>query len=295
MRDCISISSTLTGMRMLYTDYDILHIAVEGGSDKRLLSTFLDVKNIKVKIMGGWENVVSLIELANSEHADCVLGLIDSDYHRVSANTRHSVNSIENIVYTDHHDIEMMLFCSNALAKYLSVKGHIENRVSVDDYRKIVLDLAKPLGILRLISIERGLNLWFDDIRYIKFIRRESLEIDIREMVRIIICRTCSETGQSISTTVEALLSSITEPCYCSLDPLLLCNGHDVLNIVVISMQRKFGSIDPSKINEQDTFDNLLLAYTNEEFETTILNKKIMEWINTNSVINDQVRTAINT
>lgn len=279
MRELIRLTSIQTEMQMLYKDYGIRSIAVEGGRDRRILEYYFPCEDIKIKYVGGWENVVSLISSANSIGENFVIGVIDADFHRISTMTGHEINSIDHIVYTDYHDIEMILFALPAYIKYLRLNANREKISAIADFRMVIIDQAKFIGALRLFSLENELNLWFSEIDYDRFISRRDCTLNLDVLISYILARTSSHNGQAVSINKEAIIAGICaylKKGYCKYD---LCNGHDVLNLIAIAMRSVFASKNALETTEDSIFEALLLALDESDFKNTDLYKSIDNWV----------------
>lgn len=262
---------------MLNQNIRTLHIIVEGITDKKLLSQFIRCEELRIKPVFGWENVVDVVNLANSERLNNVLGLIDSDYH-LFCNSGHVCGSISNLIYTDKHDIEMMLFLSSALDKFIAVNMKVDSTPKPDDYRSRIAGIARPIGTLRLINIERTLGLIFKDIEHADFINR-NLVLNKCELVRLLYARTRSKRKCTPAMNEKELLSAVEDERYSAINSFDICNGHDVLNIMAISMRKEYATWPSEMSKAEHIFDDLLLAYSQEEFENTTLFRTIATWI----------------
>ncbi len=266
-------------MLILYRDCGLFSIAVEGDKDREVLDQVLDNMKWKVKCLFGYENVVDLIKTANENKMTFVLGIIDTDYHRISSKTGHIMNSIENLIYTDYHDIETMLFISNAYTKYLSVCASSKKIASILDTRAVILEKAQCIGALRLLGLENQINLWFSEMNYSKFIKRCDLSLDISALINHIVGRTNSHNGQAVPLKMKEIVTMIDDYLSRGYSQYDLCNGHDILNILSIAMTSLFASKKTAECTEDSVFEGLLLAYSKEEFLNTMLAKSIATWL----------------
>lgn len=278
MQEYITLASVLSGIRLLYEDCGIRSIVVEGHRDCKLIKHFFGKMNVKVKQLGGWENVVALVCEANKGDNNYILGIIDSDYHRISTKTGHKVNSTESIVYTDQHDIEMMLFLSPSFDKYLDYWASDEKMKRFADHRRVILSQAAWVGALRLYSVEHSQHLVFADIEYMKFIDKGSCTIDCARLVEYVLARTRCK-GQVVHETASDICDSINHIIELYSEQLDLYNGHDVLNITAIAMQSQFATLQASEATEDKVFGMLFMGFEEKDFAQTNLHQEVMRWL----------------
>lgn len=275
MQNYINYSTILTQAKMLWDDYKKPTVYVEGNSDKLFLKTsFKKYENISFCALDGWENVYKIISLAEEKGFINVLGIIDKDYHNINND---GVIQNQQLYFTDDNDIEMMLFNSNSLNKFLEVCGSEKKLKTVDNPRELVLKAAFPIGILRSISLLNQYCLWFEDFDYKSVIDKNNLTIDVDKLVSKIIDRTrckgktVTETKENIVNQISAILESGNNKDY--------CNGHDVFAILCIAMTKLFATASANDYTENVVFNYLLVGYSAAEFEKTSLYAKISNWI----------------
>lgn len=263
--------------KMLWDDYKIGTVLVEGETDILFLSSAItDYKNIKYRSACGWENVVKTAILANSEGFTKLVCVIDKDYHELLSD----LDAEYNLLFTDKNDLESMLFYSIAFDKFLRICGSADKLQAIEDPRKIILDAAIAIGRLRVLAKKYGVPLKFEGIDYSKFIDKKSLKADANRLVELVCTRTCSggtpvRFGEVWSWYEDDFVSSLKDECI---------NGHDILNIVCIAMQKVFGTYQATCFSENNVLTHLLMGYGNTEFQKTALYKSIDNWYRQNIV-----------
>ena len=279
MRDQLTLDSKLNECRILYLTKNQITIAVEGDSDVLVFKQFYDCELLRFEPHGGYENVLNLINHANLPETNYLLGIIDKDYHTLSTQTNHKYAQVPNIIYTDNHDVEMLMFESTAFEKYLSVLSQEHKLKSIPDARSFLFQRAEQIGALRLYSINQHLDLYFEGMDYEKFFDRKSAIINNDAMVAYITHRTRCEKQRTITQTDAEIISATREILDVGYDPRILCNGHDVLNLLSICMKFYFSNISTDELR---IFCELLLAYNNSEFERTAISNNLNEWVRRN-------------
>ena len=257
--------------KMLWNDYKFGTVLVEGETDILFLSSVItDYKNIKYRSVCGWENVVKTSVLAKSEGFTKLIGVIDKDYHELLSDLKSECN----LLFTDKNDLESMLFYSTAFEKFLHICGSTDKLQAIEDPRRIILDAAIAIGKLRVLAQKYSVPLKFEGIEYTKFIDKKSLKADANRLVELVCNRTCSN-GTVVrfcevwSQYEDDFISSLKDECI---------NGHDVLNIVCVAMQKVFATYSATYFSENNVLTHLLMGYGNAEFRKTVLYESIDNW-----------------
>lgn len=276
----IDASSILAEARMMQFDCHETYILVEGESDKTFFTTLMgSLSNIRFRPVNGWERVHTTIMQAQQEGYTNILGIIDRDYHYL---INDGVVEHSQLLFTDSNDIEMMLFDSIAFDKFLDVCANRNKLKAHADPREPLLNAACCIGALRAISLKYNYCFHFDGFECKHYVDRNTLAPDYTQLIKIITQRTRSN-GTPITITDEDLKDQLQDFCktYSSHD---LCNGHDILDILSIAMAKQFATASSNQYNPESLFNYLLLGYTFEEFQKTELYKKLIGWIQVNTV-----------
>lgn len=275
MQKYIDASSILSEARMMQKDYNETYILIEGESDKTFFKTLVTPPpGVRFRPVNGWERVHNTILLSQQEGYTNILGIIDKDYHVL---LQDGVTENEQLIFTDCNDIEMMLFCSTAFEKFLSVCADENKLKSQPDPRQIILVVASHLGALRVISLAKRYNFDFDGFECKDYINRNTLASDCNQLMERIIQRTRSKGTQ---VTVSKAELELEHQAYVQTNPpQSLCNGHDVLDILGIAMSKLFASASANQYTSDNLFDYLLMGYAVEEFQCSELYRKLDNWI----------------
>ena len=279
MQKYIDEYTILAEAKMMYQDCHESYILVEGQTDKTFFTVLMGSQsNIRFRPVSGWERVHKTILLAQKEGFKNILGIIDKDFHAL---LKDGITENDQLFFTDNNDIEMMLFNSVSLEKFLNIHGD-ENKLKVGESpRDRILNAASCLGALRMVSLSNRYNLRFDGFECKDFIDRSTLVPDSKKLIRKITQRTISN-GTSVSVTEEILKGQADEfmRAYCPHD---LCNGHDVFDILGIAMTKCFSSLPANQCNSDTIFGYLLMGYSYNEFHETQLYHKLTMWIQSNT------------
>ena len=279
MQKYIDEYTILAEAKMMYQDCHETYILVEGQTDK----TFFDVlmgrqSNIRFRPVSGWERVHKTILLAQKERFNNILGIIDKDFHVL---LHDGVTENNQLFFTDSNDIEMMLFNSVSLEKFLAIYADQNKLNAGGKPRNRILNAASCLGALRVVSLVNRYNLRFDGFECKDFIDRNTLLPYSKKLIKKITQRTISN-GTSVSVTEEVLESQASDLMQVYY-PHDLCNGHDVLDILGIAMTKCFSSLPATQYNPDTIFGYLLMGYSDNEFHETQLYNKLTMWIQSNA------------
>lgn len=279
MQKYIDEYTILAEAKMMYQDCHETYILVEGQTDK----TFFDVlvgrqSNVRFRPVSGWERVHKTILLAQKERFNNILGIDNKDFHVL---LHDGVTENNQLFFTDSNDIEMMLFNSVSLEKFLAIYADQNKLNAGEKPRNRILNAASCLGALRVVSLVNRYNLRFDGFECKDFIDRNTLLPDSKKLIKKITQRTISN-GTSVSVTEEVLESQASDLMQVYY-PHDLCNGHDVLDILGIAMTKCFSSLPATQYNPDTIFGYLLMGYSDNEFHETQLYNKLTMWIQSNA------------
>jgi hypothetical protein len=250
-------------------------LLVEGDDDAKLFTEFVD-KHCRIQIGHGKPKVETALTILNTEHFAGVLAIVDADFEFLDGKTP----STSNLIWTDLHDIEMMLIRSNALERVLREYGE-PALVEKQDVRVQLLGAGEPIGYWRWLSSRNGLSLVFADLEFDAFIEHKTLQLDEYALRRAIEEKTKKPKHQldSHETDITALRSH--EP-----DSWHLCCGHDVVEILAIGLRRVFSKTPGDSTNKNKPYEIkgeqleklLRLAFHRSDFDCTLLAAAISTW-----------------
>ena len=258
------------------TKYNGTILIVEGESDEKLYQKFTPDAGVFILPSWGKKNALEAIGILDQESASGVLAIVDADFCHLDDYCPDS----NNVLVTDDHDIDIMIFRSNALANVIGELGSQSKlqaflqRHGAKDLREVILKRAVILGHLRRHSIVQGLGLKFEGLRFERFVERESLDIDIHILVRNVgALAPCADL--TTSELEEILLEALRDN---SVDPYQLCCGHDVVALVGIGLRKSIGSRSKEATSVQSLEAILRLSYDSQAFRASTLYAKSKEW-----------------
>lgn len=260
------------------------YIFVEGCSDERFWKKYLDNQNIKICVCNGWECVVEVIKLLNIKNFERCIGVIDRDFRSIQGED--DCNE-ENLYYTDYHDIEIMMFESEALKSILIAIDRDNKIGSLCNYDypvilKKLYAITDQIGYLKLANINNHLQLMFK-----KQINHELRKPKYEDIVdkcgnylgtTVLINKVCGFTSSysAIGINRDSVLNAFQKECVNCFDSKQLSNGHDVLYVLSFYVSRAFGIKE--KYSQESLESLLYSSYHITDFCKTQLFKVLLDW-----------------
>ncbi|ABA20568.1 conserved hypothetical protein [Trichormus variabilis ATCC 29413] len=278
MRDFLSVDRDANKIRLLRSTYTGTFLLVEGGSDKIFYERFTDKLTCQVHTVSGKpsskQRVIAVLKILEQSDFPGVLAIVDADFERL---TTFSYSS-PNLIRTDTHDLETMLIKSPALDKLIAEFGS-EEKINQfrRDIRLALLEAAIVVGYLLFISLSNELNLTFDGITFSKFIDEQTLLIDELKLIKEV-----KNKSQAFSLKDEDLQQKLLNQKSNNYDPWQVCCGHDLVEILSLSLRKVLGSNKPSDIEPKSLERILRLAYEDVYFRETQIYSDIRVWENKN-------------
>ena len=275
----LSASDISNEISMMRSAFRGTFVVVEGITDCRLYSKFIDREKVRILVAHSKNNVVqSVNECRNRRKDNRVVGFIDRDMDPMLGKKR-----APPIFTTDKRDMESTVMASPAMNDILAEYG---NRDKLSTFvnrfgsvQEAVSRSAAPIGMLMYISYKRGMNLSFKDIDFSRFIDNRDLRIDIHRMVSEVYNCSMPQTYPkgAIADLVRGSLTDIP-------DKWTIARGHDAVAVLCIGLRYVFGEYNARGITEGELGGALRLAYSREYFGKTKLFRDSDEWAKNNGL-----------
>ena len=253
-------------------------IVVEGITDCRLYSKFIDRDEVKIVMAYSKENVKrSVTEVWGSRSDRKTIGILDADLDRLFGKTHNPP-----IFVPDKRDMESMIMSTGALDDVLTEYADMELLESFEEkYGEIRDALAKavyPIGLLMFISARERMGLNFRNIDHSAFISKRTLAVDLKRMIDEIF-------SGSVSTGVSrrSVADMIAEEEELLNDPWIAVRGHDAVSVLVIGLSETFGSYNSKGIRTGQVSGSLRLAFGLDYFRETDLYRDTVRWSERNN------------
>ena len=278
MKQYMSATRLVTKLKMLRSGKkDKSFLLVEGITDSRLYSKFIDSNCCEVIIADSKQNVVACIKVFNEEKALGILGITDNDFDGLEPEPEVTPN----VFVTDGHDLECMLIKSNAFENICIEYGDKEKCKKFESHIKMpmrdyLIKQVALIGYLRWYSLKMQLGLRFSNLEFEKFVDIKTLEVDLSSLIDYVLLESkkVKETESGLITKEVRKLKAKHH------DEWQVCCGHDLMVVMNIGLIHIFGNYNAKNLFPGQLEGNFRLAYTMEDFKQTGLYKQLVTWEN---------------
>ncbi len=247
-------------------------LIVEGDTDSRFYSQFIECSNCSIIIGIKDANVIQALNVLEKSGFDGVLGIIDTDYRKLE----NEKLDVINIVMTDTHDLETMIIKSpgfdGLLCEYCD-STKLNKFTKGKDLREILINQTKLIGHLRWYSKRFNLGLKFTGLNFYTFVNENNLEVDLDKLLTAVVNNTnqCAIDKNETKKSVQALIK-LKADCW------QVCQGHDMSNILLIGIKKIFGGKNIRGMHRAALEGYLRLAYNKNDFYKTKIYDEIRIW-----------------
>ncbi len=261
------------------------YLVVEGNSDYTLYKKFTLEAFCTIEIAFGNSNVIGVIDELNSRGFKDVIGIIDSDFRNLDGN----IPENKDVFMTDDHDIELMIIRSPAFEAVINhhceeSKLNVFLKTCDDDLRTFFLKLAAPLGYLKWVNKTQNFNLVFKphnqdgrELNYSNFIPARTMAFEgYNKMIETVI--NYSVPKGKINTNLDDAITATQQLIKEDTDLYQLCNGHDICQIIALSLRTKIASLNAKALGASQIERELIFAYDSRFFVQTQLYASIKSW-----------------
>lgn len=258
-------------IRMTRSQYSGTIIIVEGGPDLSIYGRLVNRDYCISTPAKNKDNVIQALRILETDDVKGILGIIDSDFSKVDGQCLDNLN----LLTTDTHDLESMIFSSNALDKIVAEYGDHDRITNYSEIREILLKNALPVGLVRWLSLPHKKNLCIDfkEIEFSKFIDRATFSVIIETMLQQL------NRSQNLRHFDEkALHKDINILISKKFDMWQICCGHDLVQILAFGLSELIGNEKGHGITIKSLDGILRVAYEEAHFRTTHLYRKMISW-----------------
>lgn len=248
-------------------------IVLEGSNDIKAIKNVIDSEECELVNGYNKQNVIDAINELEEGGTIGVCGIIDSDYDEVLGVTYES----EHILPTGYHDLDLLIFFSPALDKYLSVMADEvllrKAAASADgNIRNLIIQPARILGAYRLASEKEGLSIYFKDMELHELVNDEQLTIK-DHIHEYLVNR--SHHPKCGAAQLKAKLDRILAE---AVDDTVLCQGHDVATILGIALRKVLSNRKVQQTWGPEIEKGMRLAFDRDAFRKTELCAHMYKW-----------------
>lgn len=254
-----------------------LFVLLEGSDDVRFWRKFIDTAQCQLRNMKGRDNALNELN-RKAVVPGTMLVILDADLDRINE----SLLKHPDIIWTDYHDLEVVMLESPALEDVLRVSAS-EDKLSAFEathgsIRSALYRLATPIGKLRWLSHRDSLGLTFrkpDEkgfryVNYADFCDTSAVTVDEKRMITTVLNFSNQPKPTEQQLELHQKLRSLPDP-----DVRQLCNGHDLLNILGIGLAKAWGNV---KQTSGELAKDLSLAFSVEFLQGTQMYRTLSIW-----------------
>lgn len=273
MRNSLTPTDIANEISMLISSDKDTVLAVEGITDSRLYSKFINNDHVKVVIGHSKSNVRKAVdECWKNRKINSVVGIVDADLDRIQNKKR-----TPPVFQTDYRDLEIMMMSSPALDDVLieyadtdALEAFTEKYGPVFD---AVISACYPIGLLMYISEKYRLSLCFKTLDFNNFINPKDLQVDEKRLIENILnCTTNPRINR------KNLLDILLDESSKEHDPSNYARGHDAVDVLLIGLRYTFGSFNCKNIRCGELSGSLRLAFSDHYFAGTHLYNNTENW-----------------
>ncbi len=248
-------------------------LILEGATDARLFGHFVDSALCDIEVAFGKKNLVDALDLLEDEGFPGVVAIADADFDRLIE--KHY--NLENLCLTDKHDLDLTIFTSSALRRYINehADSHLfetEFKSDLSAVRDRIVNASIPISYCRFASTYRNLGLYFKDLKLDDFVSEDNLSAKTDELISELIRRSsthCTETQ---------LKTHITSVAVTKHDAYQLVNGHDVAAVLGIALRKVLGTRRLVHTWASEIESGLRLAFDWEGIRDTQIYEFLLSW-----------------
>ncbi len=281
LRNADSIANSLIAKRRYPGNYFLSFLLVEGETDKKLFEGFIEPTKCYISIAYGKEKAIEIVSILERSNFSGVLAIVDADFDILEA----KYSNLLNLIFTDTHDIEIMMIEAPSFEKFLREYGSEEKisnftRKFGHDIRSLIVERTLPIGYLRWISLRENLSFDFQKLEFGKFVNKDTLEVDVQKLIGILQARlrASGEVSKRHICTDKAIQEKIEQLASASHHHSQVCCGHDVVSLLSIGLRKALGSHNANSMDADHIEASLRLAFEQIHFEKTQLYSSIRDW-----------------
>lgn len=253
---------------------DAVFLLVEGDDDKKLFQKFVDGRRCRIQPAYGRPNVEEALAILEADGFRRVLAIVDTDFDVMEGRAPASPN----LLRTDTHDVETMMLASPALEHVLNEHGEAEQietfeASSAMSVRQHLLAVAETFGYLRWHASREQLSWRFEAFPFERVLHRKTWQLLASQVLGEL--QGHSGAGVLDSETINQALEALRARAP---DIWQLCNGHDMVAMLAIGLQRVLGKRNAAEVKPEVLEKDLRLAYEAAYFAETSLCRALRDW-----------------
>ncbi len=269
----ISSSDVANEMSMMRSVFKGTFLVVEGASDCRLYTKFIDKEKVSIIVAHSKTTVIQAVNEVVGKRGDgAVVGFVDRDLDSLLGK-----QCKPPVFQTDKRDMEATILSTAAFDDILAEYGDPGKMKKFTESYGLISDAvakaADTVGLLMYISYRKGMNLCFKDLEHERFVLRDGLKVDHSKLVAAVFENSMQQRYSPRAITEQ--LRSLCEEWGSSWD---IARGHDAVSVLRLGLKCIFGSYNCRNLTDNELGGALRLAYSRDYFENSDLYRKSDEW-----------------
>jgi hypothetical protein len=237
-------------------------ILVEGIDDRKVYPKFFDATKVKFVSTGGKKKLLAALE-KSKQITKRVIGICDADFNHLENKSP----SIENLFFTDYHDIEMTMLSFDDVV--INVLTEYELADDMREIREKAIEKVNFIGYIRWFNETNMAKLDFYGLGLHNFIKSGDYNAYLDSDKYLLVLNKRSKNKLRDITTDD--ITNFQKEHHTD-DVFNLCNGHDVTAIIALM-------IGDAKSQDKNRFcERLRLSFNSHHFRKTKLYANISEW-----------------
>ncbi|MBA5206407.1 DUF4435 domain-containing protein [Pectobacterium brasiliense] len=276
LRDAIGEQDWLSSMMLLFrneVNSRRILIIVEGITDIKFFNVYrLDNRFIYDSPENGKREVISAVNELRQAGNEAVYGVCDADFDGLSG------VGYNGILYTDAHDLEMMLVKGGVVDKFIMmntdrklIRGEKAD-LFCHEVKMNILCACYRLGLLKWYNYLNHSRLNFKGMTHRDFIsvNNTTVTVDDRAYINHVVTRSSAFTSEL---NISNLYNEMRRLELMSPDHFSICNGHDFTCILKIMYETDISVNKNMRLDEIDSY--LRMSYDLSTFKTTRLHTSL--------------------
>ena len=253
------------------------YLVVEGPTDARFYKRLVDKTSCCLMFPYGntgnaKQAVIDLLSLLSKGDQPFagVLGMVDADFMRLDG----ELPGMDNLLLGDGHDLEGMLLQSPALMKLLEEYASPDKLAAFEKQRgcirQVLLEICKPIGLLRWYNHREGLGLSFRALKLKNYVDRKKLILNVDKYIKQLLVNAGEGSRKDC---LEADLKQRAD-----VNGWEVCQGHDLVETLYIALCSAIGSQTLGTDGPDVMAKSLRLGYEGAWFTGTGLYGLLLDW-----------------
>jgi hypothetical protein len=240
----------------------IVWVLVEGEDDCRVYPKFFEETTARVEFVNGGKGQLTIAMQTLTAETNRVIGIQDADFLHLEK----VYPDVNNLFYTDYHDIEMTMLSFNDVCTNLFTEYRLQDRQQ--NIWQNVLREVSFISYIRWYNEKEQSKIRFEGLNYgdkLTDITEGKIFLKQQELLNELNTRSKNKTKVLTDNDINNFITT-----HKTTDFLNLCNGHDVTALLSL--------IIGGKISHNEFCRHLRISFNIQQFSQTKLYSLILNW-----------------